>query len=462
MSESSKTGSGQAIDPRWCAGGRFPEKLSLLRQKLHHKAKSEPGFRFYSLKGLILRSDVLWQAWVEVRRNGGAPGIDRQTIEDIERQPGGPQALIDELAEELRTRRYKPRPVKRVYIPKPDGRERPLGVPCVRDRVLQAAAKLVIEPIFEADFLDCSYGFRPGRKAHGALDEVRKHLGAGYTAVYDADLKGYFDTIPHDKLMLAVERRIADRSVLSLIRLWLAAPIVDERKGGPPQRPDKGTPQGGVLSPLLANLYLHWFDRTFHSKTGPAQWARAKLVRYADDFVILARHQGPRLTGWVESLLEGRFGLTINREKTKVIDLTKDGATLDFLGFTLRYERDLFGRARKYLNVFPSKKARARLRDKVRALTGPDLCFAPIPAVIRKVNHVVRGWGRYFDYGYPKLTFKAVDHFTLKRLAKHLDRRSQRPYRQPKGTSFYAHMHEKLGLLQLWKPTPGFTHPRLR
>jgi RNA-directed DNA polymerase len=428
---------------------KLPPKLSQLRQKLNRKAKQEPKFRFYVLYDRIFRRDTLEAAWDQVRSNEGAPGVDRESISQIENSEGGPEQFLDEIQKELQTKTYKPQAVRRVYTSKEDGRLRPLGIPTIRDRTVQMATLLILEPIFEADFMDCSYGFRPGRSAHQALGEIREHVKAGFTEVYDADLKGYFDSIPHDKLMKGLQTRIADRSVLRLIRMWLQAPVVEEDENGKTRirRQKQGTPQGGVISPLLANSFLHWFDKAFHAENGPYHWANARLVRYADDFVVMARYQGPRIVQFVESIIESRMGLVINREKTRTVNL-RGGDSLDFLGFTFRYDWDRFGRPSKYLNVFPSKKALARERNKLRAMTNKSACFKPIPALIRQINRHLRGWANYFRYGYPRDAFRKINWCVRRRLAAHLKRRSQRPFRPPKGMSLYRHL-ANMGLIYL-------------
>jgi RNA-directed DNA polymerase len=425
----------------------YPENLSALRLKLYQKAKREPRFRFYALYDRIYREDVLTAAWEQVRANGGAAGVDGVTIDQVVSSEGGPGRLVEELHQELRGKTYRPQAVRRVYVPKPDGRQRPLGVPTIRDRVVQTAALLILEPIFEADFLECSYGFRPGKSAHQALEAIRQEIQAGRLTVYDADLAGYFDSIPHEKLMAALRMRISDRSVLGLIRMWLEAPV-EESGGGPPRRNKTGTPQGGVLSPLLANVYLHWFDVRFHREGGPARFAKARLVRYADDFVVLARYQGRSLVEWVERTLERWMGLKINREKTRTIDLKRPGEALSFLGYTYRYDHDQHGRGHRYLNVTPSKKALARERAALRDMTGPRYCFEPIPAMIQGVNRQLLGWANYFSYGYPGRALRHVNWYARERLYRHLRRRSQRPYRPPKGVSFYRHLAD-LGLVYL-------------
>lgn len=439
------------LEDRWRfkADIELPVKVAELRQKLNQKAKQEPKFRFYALYDRIYRADVLTAAWWLVLHKDKSPGIDGVTCTDIMESPGGIEQYLKDLAQALRTKSYRPDRVKRVYIDKPDGSKRPLGIPTMRDRIVQTAAVLILEPIFEADFKDSSYGFRPERSAHDALWEIQVNLEKGFQDVYDADLKGYFDTIPHDKLMLCLKMRVTDRSVLNLIQMWLESEVEEDDPNGKRKvtRPKQGTPQGGVISPLLSNVYLHWFEHLFYGRQGPAQWARATMVRYADDFVILARYVSLRLQRWIEAQLEGRFQLTINRVKTKVLSLnTTDHQRLDFLGYTMSYDRDLQGRDHRYLNIQPSRKALAKARDKIRALTHTSRCFVPVPVLVNEINQWFRGWLAYFGHGYPAKAFHQIHNYVVYRLVKHLKRRSQRPYRPPKGKTFYAHIHD-LGLI---------------
>ena len=443
---------GQAVEELTIREALLPPQLRALRQKLSQKAKQQKRFRFYSLYAHICRPDTLRAAWDAVRCNEGAPGVDGVSIEQIAASPESEAAFLEELQRSLKEGTYHAQAVRRVYIPKPNGKLRPLGIPTVRDRVVQAAVLVILEPIFEADFEDCSYGFRPGRSAHQALKAIQQHLQAGYSAVYDADLAGYFDSIPQDKLIACVRMRVVEGAVLGLIRQWLNAPAVEppKDKGQPPtiSRNSKGTPQGGVLSPLLANIYLHWFDRAFHRADGPAHWAKAKLVRYADDFVVLARHISPQLQYFIEGKLEGWLGLQLNREKTRILNLQSPGQSLDFLGYTFRYDRDRLGRAKRYWNLTPSRKAVTRERAVLHEKLSLRRSHVPLLDLIAELNRHLRGWARYYSLGYPRKAMLDINAYVLRRLAQHLKRRSQRGWKAPADQSDY-HYFARMGLLTL-------------
>jgi RNA-directed DNA polymerase len=377
---------------------RTPENIRTLQRKLYRKAKQEPACRFHALYDKVYRADILSHAYNLVRANKGSAGIDGVTFEAIEEQEGV-TAFLAELGEALRSRTYHPDPVRRVMIPKRDGSQRPLGIPTIRDRVAQMAVKLVIEPVFEADFCATSYGFRPKKSAHDAVDDVTYALNTGHTEVIDADLSKYFESIPHANLMAVVAERICDGALLRLIRMWLKAPVVEMDKkgtkrnvgGGRDNR--KGTPQGGVISPLLANLYLHLLDRIWERRQLQTRLG-ARIVRYADDIVILCRETSGKAMAVLRQILE-RLGLALNEAKTRIVNAFE--GEFDFLGFTIR-----MGKGRKtggyYPHVQPSKRSVQAIKDRITGLTKRDRTIMPLDWIVNEVNATVRGWVGYFHY----------------------------------------------------------------
>lgn len=426
----------------------LPEKVREWRAKLSTKAKQEKRYRFYSLYGLISHSETLRTAWQQVKANGGAAGVDGISLTQIERL--GLESWLEELGNELRNKTYRCQAVRRVYIPKANGKLRPLGIPTIRDRVVQCAVLLIVEPIFEADFEDCSYGFRPQRNTHQALEKVRQHLRTGKGEVYDADLEGYFDSIPHEKLIACVRMRVVDGSVLSLIRQWLKAPVQEQDEQGKKRirRSKSGTPQGGVISPLLANIYLHWFDKLFHGKHGPARWANAALVRYADDFVVLARRVGTRIKTFITDTLEGWLGLKLNNQKTRVVKLQNKEQRLEFLGYQIGLAPDLQSRKHHYWRLEPSAKALRRELDKIQAMTAVQRSCIPLPELIGQLNRHLKGWANYYQLGHPRVTFRKLNWYVRRRLYRLLRRRSQRPWKKPKELTIYQYFRQ-LGLIYL-------------
>jgi len=400
-----------------------PKNIRTLQRKLYRKAKQEPAFRFYALYDKVCRADILSHAYHLVRANKGSAGIDGITFKAI-RENEGETAFLAELQEALRDKTYEASPVKRVMIPKGNGGKRPLGIPTIRDRVAQMAVKLVIEPIFEADFCENSYGFRPQRSAHDAVDDIAITLNRGYTQVIDADLSKYFDTIPHANLMTTVAERISDGAILHLIKMWLKAPVIEEaqvgtkRTAGGGKGNRKGTPQGGVISPLLANLYLHLLDRIWERHKLEKRLG-AHLVRYADDFVVLCREGIDRPMEVIRMILD-RLGLVLNAEKTHVVD-AKQGC-FNFLGFEIHIARS-WRTGGHYANVQPSRKALRTIRSRVTSMTGRELTCVPLEDVVENVNKTLRGWVAYFHYRNCSKVMTRVKTHAEQRLRTHLRRR---------------------------------------
>jgi RNA-directed DNA polymerase len=423
-----------------------PEKIRTLQRKLYRKAKAEPAFRFYVLYDKICREDILRHAYGLARANAGAPGVDGVSFAQIEER--GLEAWLASLREELVSKKYRPDPVRRVMIPKPNGGgERALGIPTVRDRVIQTAAKLVLEPIFEADFEDNAYGYRPVRGAVDAVKEVHRHICRGYTDVVDADLSRYFDSIPHDELLKSVAR-IVDRHVLRLIKLWLKAPIEERDDGDGTRRMSggksntRGTPQGGVASPLLANIYMNRFLKHWRL-TGRGEAFRAHVVAYADDFVILSRGRAAEALAWTKAVMT-RLGLTLNEAKTSLKNARQE--RFDFLGYAFgphRYKAN----GKWYLSASPSKKSMQRFKTKVGNLLVPGN-NDPWPEVRDTLNRSLSGWSNYFCYGTRRSAFRGVDRYVYERVRDFLARRHKVAGRGTRRFSFEIVYGER-GLLRL-------------
>ena len=400
------------------------ERIRTLQRKLYRKAKAEPAFRFYLLYDKIYREDILEHAYELARANGGAPGVDGVTFAGIE--AAGLEEWLAGIRKELLAKTYRPAPVRRVMIPKPGGGERPLGIPTIRDRVVQTAAKLVLEPIFEADLDPEAYGYRPGRSGTDAIKAVHALLCRGYTDVVDADLSKYFDTIPHRELMRSVARRIVDRDVLRLIKMWLKAPVEERDDDGRRRmtggkRSRCGTPQGGVISPLLANLYMNRFLKHWR-RTGRGEAYRAHVISYADDFVDPESRPRGRGSG-VDAAVMTRLGLALNEAKTAIRDARRE--RFDFLGYTFgphHYRKD----GHWYLGASPSKKSVLRLKAKVSDLLVPGN-VGPWPEVRDRLNRLLRGWTAYFGYGTRLPAYRAIDNHVYERVRRFLVRRHKVP-----------------------------------
>jgi len=428
-------------------GGLVPcDKVRQLQRQLWSAAKRSPARRFHALYDHLSRGDVLREAWRRVRANRGAAGVDRETIAGVEQY--GVERFLEELGAVLRAQRYRAGVVLRRYIPKADGRKRPLGIPTVRDRVVQTAVKLVLEPIYEADFLSCSYGFRPRQSATAALETLRKLGAKGHHHVLDADIRDYFGSIDHDKLMKLVERRISDRRVLKLLRQWLAAGVMED---GVVQRTMVGTPQGGVISPLLSNIYLHVLDTLWTRHSAPL----GTLVRYADDFVVMCRTRSAceQAKGRIQAIL-GRLGLELHPEKTRQVELFDGKEGFDFLGCHLHKRMsgpllEKTGRKLYYLQRWPSQRAMQRIRQRVKELTPRGRCHEDLRTVIASLNPVLRGWGQYFRTGNAAKRFIQLDGYVCRRLRGLRLQRKGRNLRPGEHKGWTRESFENLGLHRL-------------
>jgi RNA-directed DNA polymerase len=398
------------------------DRVRELQRTLYRAAKADPGRRFHALYDKVYRRDVLERAWGQVRANRGAAGIDRITLAAVEQH--GIDRLLDELASQLKAGSYRPLPARRAFIPEPGRRERrPLSIPTVRDRIVRAALKTVLEPVFEADFEPCSFGFRPRRAAHDALQLILDECYRGRRWVVETDIADCFEAIPHERLMQAVEERIVDRHLLKLLRTLLRAGVMEE---GTVRRSVSGTPQGGVVSPLLCNVYLHRLDRDWQTR------GHGVLVRYADDLVVMCRTEAEARHA-LEALrtILAELGLEPKQAKTRIVHLAEGGEGFDFLGFHHRYVR---GRTRRSRNItflarWPSRQATQHARDRIRQLTARERLLLPVEDVVQDVNSFLRGWVGYFRYGNSARPFDKIDRYAVTRLSLFVAKRHRAPTR---------------------------------
>ncbi len=421
------------------------ERVCKFERSIYQKAKQDKSFKFYCLYDKISLPYFLREAYRKVKSNDGAQGVDRQDFEDIEGK--GVEAFLHEISEELKTFTYKPEAVKRVWIDKGNGKFRPLGIPTIKDRVVQTSCKMVIEPIFEADFSEHSYGFRTEMDAGQAMSQIKTYLRQGFTEVYDADLSSYFDTIPHGKLMKALEERISDHRVLRLIKMWLKSPVSEKGRITGGKSTTCGTPQGGVISPLLANIYLNLFDRNVEKEGSVFAKEGVKLIRFADDFVLMAKTLSESVKEKVSSLME-RLELTMNPEKTRIMN-AKDKGGFNFLGFNIRYDWSLHNRGQKYWNIHPGDKSEKKFRAAISDYLTTGL-VRPMTELIDGLNAKIRGHYNYFNLpgvSYINQDTRTFEHYLGGKMQKYCKRKSQRMCKRY-GHNVYGHLTEHYGLLR--------------